>query len=214
MQALGRLVGLSDYEAEALSLPGVQRARATWVAPNGFPRLRLVVLTDGGTETEAAAVADAMNAANRCRGVARFPLETVQGLRQFVHLDLTVGYAVDRLPEDIEPEVRAALGIAVGTDEPEGGLFGFKQRQFGQDVHVSQVIGIMQQVDGVSWVRVDAFQPIPLGTPPETDPQALPLPAVNVRHDAISCGAELMLAVHDAHLVLNLAIVADAEECV
>jgi hypothetical protein len=213
MQALGRLVGLADYEAKALSLPGVQRARATWVAPNGFPRLRLVVLTDGGTEAEAAAVTDAMNAANRCRGAARFPLETVQGIRQYVHLDLTAGYAADRLPQDIEPVIRAVLGIAVGTEEPDDGLFGFKQRQFGQDAHVSQVIGIIQQIDGVSWVRVDAFQPIPLGTPPQTDPVALPLPVVNVRHEAIACAAESMLALHEAHLVLNLAIVADAEEC-
>lgn len=214
MQALGRLVGLSDYEAEALTLPGVQRARATWVAPNGFPRLRLVVLTDGGTETEAAAVADAMNAANRCRGAARFPLETVQGLRQFVHLNMTVGYAADRLPEDIEPDVRAALGIAIGTAEPEDGLFGYKQRQFGQDVHVSQAIGSVQQVDGVSWVRVDAFQPIPLGTPPETNPLVLAVPAVGLRHDGVACEAQSMLAVHEAHLILNFAIVADAEECV
>ena len=213
MQALGRLVGLSDYEAEALTLPGVQRARATWVAPNGFPRLRLVVLTDGGTETEAAAVADAMNAANRCRGAARFPLETVQGTRQYLHLDLSVGYRSDRLPEDIEPQIRAVLGIAEGTEEPEDGLFGFKQRQFGQDAHVSQVIGLVQQVDGVAWVRVDAFAPIPLGSPPQTDPTALPIPVVNVRNEAIACAAQSMLAVHDAHLALNLAIVADAEEC-
>ena len=213
MQALGRLVGLSDYEAEALSLPGVQRVRATWVAPNGFPRLRLVVLTDGGTETEAAAIASAMNAANRCRGAGRFPVETVQGLRQYLHLDLTVGYASDRLPEDIEPEIRSALGIAVGSKEPQDGLFGFKERQFGQDAHVSQVIGIVQQVDGVIWVRVDAFQPLPLGSPPEIDPLALALPAVNVRNDAIACAAESMLALHESHLVLNLAVVADAEEC-
>ena len=213
MQALGRLVGLSDYEAEALTLPGVQRARATWVAPNGFPRLRIIVLTDGGTEVEAAAVANALNAANRCRGAARFPIETVQGNRRYVHLDLTAGYAADRLPEDIEPEIRAALGVAVGTDESDDGLFGFKQRQFGQDSHVSQVIGLVQQIDGVSWVRVDAFQAVSLGRLAQADPVALPLPAVNVRHEAIACAAESILALHEQHLVLNLAIVADAEEC-
>lgn len=214
MQSLGRLVALSDYEAEALSLPGVQRARAAWVAPNGFPRLRLVVLTDGATEAEAAAVAEAMNAANRCRGAARFPLETVQGRRRYLHLDLTVGYAADRLPEDIEPEIRSVLGVAAGLDEPEDGLFGFKQRQFGQDAHVSQAIGAVQQVDGVEWVRVDAFQPVPPGAPPDADPETLPLPPVNVRHQAIACDPQSMLALHETHLVLNLAVAAAAEECV
>ena len=214
MQALGRLVGLSDYEAEALALPGVQQARATWIAPNGFPRLRLVVLTDGGGEAEASAVADAMNAANRCRGAARFPLETVQGLRQFVHVDLSLGFASDRVAADIEPRVLEALGVGFGNEEPEDGLFGFGSRQFGQDAHVTQVIGAVQRIDGVTWVRVDAFQPIPLGTPPEVDPANLAVPAVNVRHDAIACAADAMLALHEAHLVMNLAIVADAEACV
>ena len=60
MQGLGRLVALPDYEAEALALPGVRKARAAWVAPQGSPRLQLIVLTDGGTEAEAAAVAAAM----------------------------------------------------------------------------------------------------------------------------------------------------------
>ena len=85
MQGLGRLVAVPDYEAEAMALPGVRKARAAWVAPQGSPRLQLIVLTDGGTEAEAAAVAAAMTSANRCRGANRFPIETVQGIRQYLH---------------------------------------------------------------------------------------------------------------------------------
>jgi hypothetical protein len=116
LQSLGRLVGLADYEAEAMALPGVRKARASWVAPEGFPRLRLVVLTDGATEAEAQAVATAMIAANQCRGASRFPIETVQGIRQYLHLDLTVGYEATRLPEDVDPAIRAALGDPPQTD--------------------------------------------------------------------------------------------------
>jgi hypothetical protein len=213
MQSLGRLVGLADYEAETLALPGVRKARAAWVAPQGSPRLQLVVLTDGGTATEAQAVAAAMAAANRCRGAARFPIETVQGIRQYLYLDLSVGYAADRLAEDIEPAVRAALGVEEGGSEPEDGVFGFEQRQFGEGAHVSQVIGEVQQVAGVVWVRVDAFQAIALGVPPPTDPAALVVPAVPVRHAAIGCPAHALLALHHAHLRLNLAQETAAEEC-
>ncbi|MGF1625582.1 MAG: hypothetical protein ACFCVH_11925 [Alphaproteobacteria bacterium] len=213
MQALGRLVGLADYEAEALALPGVRKARAAWVAPTGSPRLQLVVMTDGGSDAEAAAVAAAMTAANRCRGPNRFPIETVNGFRQYLHLDLTVGYEPERLPEDLEPAIRLVLGVEAGQDEPEDGLFGFGGRQFGQGAHVSQVIGIVQQVEGVVWVRVDAFQAIDLGVPPETDPTRLAVPAVALRQTAIGCPVTSLLALHDGHLALSLAKVVTAQEC-
>lgn len=213
MQSLGRLVGLADYEAEALSLPGVQRASAAWVLAGGIPRLSIVVLTDGGGDAEAAAVAQALAAADGCRGAGRFPLEVIHGVRQFVHLDVTAGYLGDRLPEDIEPEIREALGVSAGTVEPADGLFGFATRRFGQDAHVSQVIGAIQQVEGIAWVRVDAFQPLAQGTPPQTDPLALPLPVTPLRHEAVGCGAQRLLALHEAHLRLSLARVSNAEEC-
>jgi hypothetical protein len=214
MQSLGRLVSLADYEAEAQALPGVLKARAQWVAPQGVPRLRLVVLTDAGTEAEAQAVAAAMASANRCRGASRFPIETVQGLRQYLHLNLTVGYAADRLAEDIAPAVRAVLAVRETSEEPQEGLFGYRRRQFGQSAHVSQVLGVVQQVPGVVWVRVDAFAALPLGTPQQTDPTKLVVPAVPVRHAAIGCPGERLLALHTLHCTVSLTQEAAAKECV
>ncbi len=154
-----------------------------------------------------------MSAANRCRGAARFPIETVQGLRQYLHLDLTVGYATDRLAEDLEPAVRAALGVEQGAEEPEQGLFGFRTRPFGQGAHVSQVIATVQQVPGVVWVRVDAFQRIPLGDPPQTDPHALSVPVNRLRREAVDCRGQALLALHADHLYLNLTQEPGAKEC-
>ena len=51
---------LADYEAEALALPGVRKRPRRLGGAQGSPRLQLIVLTDGGTEAEAAAVAAAM----------------------------------------------------------------------------------------------------------------------------------------------------------
>ena len=213
MQSLGRLVGLADYEAEALSLPGVHRASAAWVLTGGLPRLSVVVLTDGGGDAEAAAIAQALAAADRCRGSGRFPLEVVHGVRRFLFLDVTAGYQGDRLPETLESEIREALGVAAGATEPADGLFGFAARRFGQDAHVSQVIGAIQNVDGIAWVRLDAFQPLAQGTPPETDPLAIPAPMTPLRHEAVGCEARGLLALHETHLRLSLARVANAEEC-
>src|SRR5262249_25561535 len=158
---------------------GVLKARADWVAPTGVPRVRLVVLTEGGNEAEATKVAASISTANAARGAARFTVETVQGIRQYLHLDLTVGYVANRRPEAVAPAVRTALGVTGeegnGIDS-SAGLFGLQQRCFGQGAHVSQVMGAVQQMDGVSWVRVDAFQTIPLGVPPQTDPTTLAIP--------------------------------------
>jgi hypothetical protein len=213
MQSLGRLVGLADYEAEALSLPGVQRASAAWVLADGIPRLSVVVLTDGGGDAEAAAISKALAAADRCRGAGRFPIEAIHGVRRFIFLDVTAGYHGDRLPEDLEARIREDLGVATGTTEPADGLFGFAQRRFGEDAHVSQVMGVIQNVDGIAWVRVDAFQPIAQGTPPQTDPLALPAPVTRIRNEAVGCDARGLLALHDTHLRLSLARIANAEEC-
>ncbi|MES9852188.1 MAG: hypothetical protein ABW170_10185 [Candidatus Thiodiazotropha sp. L084R] len=213
LQSLGRLVGLADYEAEALAQPGVRKALADWVASDGMPRLQLVVLTDGASETEANAVATAINSANRCRGASRFSIDTVRGLRQYLHLDLTLGYAADRLAEDIEPAVIASLGVEQDAEEPEQGLFGYADRRFGQEVHVSQVIAVVQQLSGVNWVRVDALQSIPLGDPPQTDPLALVIASNKVRHQRVECPGDRLLALHTEHLYLNLTQDVAAKEC-
>lgn len=213
LQSLGRLVGLADYEAEALALPGVQKAAAAWAAPGGLPRLRLVVMTDGGSASEAEAVAEAMSAANRCRGARRFPIETVQGSRRWLSLNLTAGFAADRLAEDIEPAIRAALGVQDSSAEPPEGLFGYRWRRFGQGAHLSQVINSVHQVEGVTWVRVDAFQPLAAADPPSTDPALLAVPAPVLRQDAVGCPAASLLALHGAHLALSLSQDSDAGEC-
>ena len=154
-----------------------------------------------------------MASANRCRGASRFPIECVQGIRQYLHLDLTVGYGSDRLAEDVTPAVWAALGVAQGSAEPADGLFGFKQRGFGEGAHVSQVIGAAQRVPGVVWVQVDALQAVPLGLPPQTNPVQLSVPAVTARHEAIDCPGHALLALHASHLFLNLSQESAPQEC-
>ena len=205
MQSLGRLVGLADYEAEARALPGVRKARADWVAPSGVPRIRLTVLTEGGSETEAAAVAEAMATAARERGASRFPVETVPGRRRWVALDLTVAYESALLESDIEAAVLAALGVLEeGAEEaPETGLFAIPGRRFGQGAHVSQVLGAAQNVPGVTWVRVDGFDVIPLASPPSADPSAVAMPEPLLRREAIGCEPTEVLVMADLHLRLS-----------
>jgi hypothetical protein len=215
------MVGLADYEAEALGLPGVLKARAEWLAPAGSPLIRLTVLTEGGDPAEAEKLRQSMNTFNRCRGAARFPIRVRQALRQYVTLDLSVSYANDRREEDIESALYGALGVA-GTEgpgidglgiDPQYGLFGETVRRLGQGVHVSQVLAAAQNVDGVSWARVDGLQWLDLGMALEQDPTELTVPGTPANEEALGCPGDRLLALYLDHLSLNLSREQSAQGC-
>ena len=216
MQSLDRLVGLEDYEAEALALPGVLKTRADWAAPHGTPLMRIAVLTEGGDPAEVEKVRSSLQTANRCRGAARFSLWVVPAIRKFIYLKVNVGYRADRRAEDLEPQVLAALGV-VGREgdgiEGDGGLFGLDHRQLGQGAHVSQVLAAAQLVEGVSWVRVEALQSIPLGSPPENDPDQLFVPVSALRMETIECSNDHILVLHNNHMDLSFSQDSSIEVC-
>jgi hypothetical protein len=211
MQSLGRLVGLADYEAETLSLPGVFKARADWVAPNGAPRIRLTVLTESGDAAAADKVRQSLVAANACRGAARHPIQVINGLRKFVAVELSAGFDPQFRSDDIEADIVAALGAwGLEGDAPDrSGLFGLGQRRFGQGAHVSQILGAVQQLPGVLWVRVDAFDLLP----PGTDPSELDMPVSPAREARIDCTSAELLSLYADHLSIQLSVEERAEEC-
>ena len=60
----------------------------------------------------------------------------------------TVRVDADRLPSAVETAVRAALLDA----------FSFAAREFGQGVHLSEIIAVIQNVPGVAFIDVAGFQ--------------------------------------------------------
>jgi predicted phage baseplate assembly protein len=216
MQSLGRMVSLADIEAEALAIPHVIKARAVWSAPEGVPLVRLTVLTESGSVADAQAVRDTIGTFNRCRGPARFPIDVVQGIRQYVYIYLEAGFEAARREEDVAAAIQRAIGLAGeegnGIDGSEG-LFGLKTRTFGQGAHPSQVIGAAQNAAGVTWVKLKAAQAIDLGTPPESDPAELAKPSVHIVTSALACPEERLLALHAAHFTLSLSKDEVAREC-
>lgn len=216
LQSLDRLVGLADYEAEALALPGVIKVRADWAAPNGVPQVQIVVLTETGTTAAVDKVRATLLTYNRCRGAARFPVTVLQGLLQYIYLKLRVGYEASRREADMQDAVKEALGL-VGEEgngiENDQGLFGLKSRRFGQGAHISQIMAAVQQVDGVTWVAIDDAQALDLGTPPKTDPAELSKPSTASTDDAIGCLPTRLLTLDSLHLDLSLAIDETEREC-
>jgi hypothetical protein len=215
MQSLGRLVGLADYDAETLSLPGVLKAHAGWVAPNGAPRIHITVLTESGDTATADKVRQSLVAANACRGAARHPIQVINGLRKFVTVDLSAGFDPQYRSADIEADIFTALGVwgLEGDSLAIDGLFGLGRRRFGVGAHVSQILAAVQHIEGVNWVRVNAFQLLPLGSPPESDPAELSVPASLAREECIDCSSAEILSFYQDHLMVSLSADERAEEC-
>jgi hypothetical protein len=110
------------------------------------------------------------------------------------------------------------MELGLGGEEGNGidgetGLFGLAMRHFGQDVHTSQIIGAVQQVEGVSWVALDAAQIIDPGNPPQNDPAALAEPDPALLEKVLACGGNALLSLHSAHLDLKLSVYEQAEGC-
>jgi hypothetical protein len=208
MQSLGRMVSLADIEAEALTLPQVIKVRANWSAPEGVPLVRLTVLTQSGEAADLDAVRESVQSYNRSRGPARFPIDVVQGVRQYAYLHIDVGVEAARRESDMLTAIKQALGVAGeegnGIDGRDG-LFHLQTRQFGGNVHKSQIIAAVQNVPGVTWVTLRAAQNLPLGSPAETDPTQLAVPTFEAVNTVLACGTEQLLALHTTHLVVSLA---------
>jgi predicted phage baseplate assembly protein len=216
MQSLDRLVGLADFEAETLALPGVIKVRADWDAPTGVPAIRIVVLTKTGTRAATDTVRDTLTTYNRCRGPARFPVRVEPGVRQFIYLRVRAGYDAAYRTADLQTEIAAALGVLTTTssyDPTDTGLFALAARRFGQNAHRSHILAAVQQVAGVTWVEIDDAQALDLGDPPETDPANLDKP-VTVSIDAVvPCLATHVLTLYTAHFDLSLTVDEVKKEC-
>lgn len=159
VQSLGRIVALSDFESEALAIPGVALAAAAWEVHDGVPAVVVTVLMESARAAEYASVAAALRSAARDRGADRFEVVVREGSFRDVRLHLQVALVPGRKEEDVRAAVAAALGVETEGAEPPGeGLFSLRRRRFGQAEPASRVAGVVQNVAGVAWVRVERFE--------------------------------------------------------
>jgi hypothetical protein len=110
-------------------------------------------------------------------------------------LSLNFGLAPGYQSADVITAISAALGvIPPGGTAPAGGLFSVDQRQLGGPEYASRIEGIVQNVEGVAWVEVTAFGPLPSAD----DPSKLTAPWRPRRLDLVPCATDQVLALYGA----------------
>lgn len=152
LKALDRLVSVQDYEDFARVYAGVGKACAAELS-NGLRQLVHVTIA-GSDDIPIDKNSDLYR--NLRQSLLDFgdpfqPLQLEIRELMFVVIQANIRILPDYQWESVVTEVRSALL----------GAFSFERRELGQDVVLSEVLGVMQAVRGVAYVDVDAFGGIP-----------------------------------------------------
>lgn len=154
---LNRVVSLRDFENFAQSFAGIGKAQATqlWT---GDMRPIFITVTDADGEVALPALCDALQGAIAAAGNGLQPVRVKSFNPEESWFNLSARVLVDNRYrfETIEALIRQTLSRA----------FSFTARDFGQGVAASEVIQVIQSVEGVIAVDLNAFyltsQPEPL----------------------------------------------------
>lgn len=150
--ALDRLVSVQDYADFVRTFAGIGKARATEIT-NG--RRQMILLTIAGSEDipidEHSDLYQNLVSALHKYGDPHLPIRVE--MRELLMLVVSANVRVhpDYLWDKVEPNIRAAMLDA----------FSFEHRELGQDVFLSEVISVIQAVEGVDYVDVDVLVSVP-----------------------------------------------------
>ncbi len=188
VQSLDRLVSLADFEAEALGLGGVERARAAWGIVDGLPAIQVTILVQPRRLADVPHIEASLATANRMRGTNRYPLHVVTGAFEYVFLDVTatIDPTYDAIP------VRVAVESALDAV--------FAHRDFARAEYATRLEGIVQNVAGVRHAVVNALGSLGLAD----DPAALVYPPSPLRAEVVACASTRSLALARACLVVRI----------
>jgi hypothetical protein len=152
VQALDRLVSVQDYEDFARTYGGIGKAYATEVSDG---RRQVVHVTIAGAD-DIPIDKNSDLYLNLRQALLDFgdPYQAVKlEIRELMLIVISARVRIlpDYQWESVEPKVRATLLDA----------FSFERRELGQDVVLSEVVSIIQSVQGVAYVDVDVLRGIP-----------------------------------------------------
>jgi uncharacterized phage protein gp47/JayE len=149
VRTLGRIVSLSDFEDAARAYAGIAKAKADWHWDGMEQAVLLIVAGDSGatieeggtTHTDLAADLDSRRDPHRkltIKGYVPVPVKITAAIQADPDLDST----------EVQADALAALEAYLAFDNLD----------LGQSLHLSDVMRVLQSVEGVEAVDVDALQ--------------------------------------------------------
>lgn len=148
IMTLGRIVSLQDYQDFARAFAGIDKALATW-AWSG--QQRIVLLTVAGVNgARVDPQSELYQNLTDAIGQSSEPFVGLM-LQSYEPIFFCVGGNVEVDPEYVLADVQAKVEDALRT------TFSFAERDFGQPVHLSEVIATIQNVLGVLDVDLTEF---------------------------------------------------------
>lgn len=148
VMSLDRLVSVRDYEDFARTFAGIGKVSAVRLSDG---RRRIVFLTIAGADD--AAIPETSDLYQNLRRALHLYGDPFQAIRikqrrlKLIVVSANVRVHPDYLWEKVEPQVRASL-----LDK-----FSFASRELGQDVLLSEIISVVQSIEGVVYADVDMF---------------------------------------------------------
>jgi predicted phage baseplate assembly protein len=177
VMTLDRVVSLVDYEDFCRAFAGVRKALAieTW---DGERRgIFITVAGAGGAAINPGSdVYDNLADALRKYGDPHVPITLETYRPALFRIDATVTYDPSYVPDRVKPAIEAALRAA----------FDFDARSFGQPVALSEVISVIQRVEGVVAVDVNELFRT------DADPKKHPEPRLSAALPDGALAAELL----------------------
>ena len=145
---LGRIVTLRDYEDFARAFGGVGKARADWLWDRSHGLIFVTVVGADGNKLAEGSYQRLIAAIDEARDLALpYQIETVAARRFSIHARLVLDPRYR--PEPVLEKAKAVLRQALNL----------KQRDFGQAVTESEILGMLQSVEGVK--AADLEEPYP-----------------------------------------------------
>jgi len=146
---LDRVVSLQDYEDFARDFPGVAKAHAVWIWRGQVRGVQLTLLGPNGLAiNQTGQPADPLRKALASQGLPNVPIHIVSSPPSLFTIQGRVRVDADHLASRVDADLKAVLRSA----------FSFTAREFGQGVALSEVIAVIQNVDGVAFVDVTGFE--------------------------------------------------------
>jgi len=151
-----RAVTLSDYEREAMAVPGVSRAMARFIWTGSWITVRITIDPEG-TEELSGPLKAAVYQHLASRKMAGYDIQIFPA--RYVPLDIGLSFCLNNrtFRDQALRDLNSALGNSAGADDVKG-LFHPDNWTFGQGVKLSSIYAAAARVRGIECAQVTTFK--------------------------------------------------------